>query len=127
MTEVAVAALQDRGNALVVGQRSHGKGTGQTLVLLSSPRGGRDGAVRVTDTRFHRLDGKPLQQLGVTPDVELPTSSTITTERERPNALVFEAIQPIEAPPPLREAPAIDAAPFAGALSWLRTQQSESP
>lgn len=127
MTEVAVAALQDRGHALIVGQRTHGKGTGQTLVLLSSPRGGHDGAVRVTDRRFHRLNGRPLQRLGVTPNVELPTSVAIRTERDRSDALSFEAIRPVDAPPALRPIPPVDSVPFAAALSWLRTESSESP
>lgn len=122
MSEVAVAALQDRGHALIVGQRTHGKGTGQTLVLLSSPRGGRDGALRVTDRRFHRLDGKPLQQLGVTPDVELPTSATVITERDRHGALLFEPIPSIEATPTARAAPAFDSFPFAEAIAWLRNR-----
>jgi carboxyl-terminal processing protease len=122
MAEVAVAALQDRGHALVVGQRTHGKGTGQTLVLLSSPHGGRDGAVRVTDRRFHRLDGRPLQQLGVTPDVVLPSSTAIASERDRIDALTFDAIPAITAPPPLRGAPSTEAFPFSAALSWLRAE-----
>jgi hypothetical protein len=71
MAELFAGALQDRGRALIVGERSYGKGVGQTLVLLSSPIGGALGAVDVTERAFYRLDGTALHGLGVTPDVAL--------------------------------------------------------
>jgi len=71
MAELFAGALQDRGRALLIGERSYGKGIGQTLVLLSSPIGGALGAVDVTERAFYRLDGTALHELGVTPDVAL--------------------------------------------------------
>jgi hypothetical protein len=71
MAELFAGALQDRGRALIIGERSYGKGVGQTLVLLSSPIGGVLGAVDVTERTFHRLDGTALHGLGVTPDIAL--------------------------------------------------------
>jgi hypothetical protein len=71
MAELLAGALQDRGRALIIGERSYGKGLGQTLVLLSSPIGGALGAVDVTERAYYRLDGTALHGHGVTPDVEL--------------------------------------------------------
>ncbi|HEX6241376.1 MAG TPA: S41 family peptidase, partial [Polyangiales bacterium] len=62
VAELLAAALQDHGRALIIGQRTYGKGTGQTLVHLGSPRDVEEGAVDVTDRRFYRVDGRPLQR-----------------------------------------------------------------
>lgn len=115
VAEVTAAALQDRLGAVVVGQQSHGKGTGQTWVLLSSPRNGRDGAVQVTDRRYHRLDGRPLQRDGVRPDVVIERwrGASVVTERTRPGALRFS---PIASAGPAPRAPA-PAAAGAGAVA----------
>ena len=72
VAELFTAALQDRGRALIAGERSYGKGLATTLVLLSSPLGTAQGAVEVSERAFYRLDGRVLQGQGVTPDVELP-------------------------------------------------------
>ena len=71
MAELFAAAVQDRGRALLAGERSYGKGLATTLVLLSSPLGTALGAVEVSERAFYRLDGRVLQGAGVTPDVEL--------------------------------------------------------
>jgi hypothetical protein len=75
MAELFAGALQDRGRALIIGERSYGKGLGQTLVLLSSPIGGALGAIDVTERAFYRLDGTALHGLGVTPDIALASRS----------------------------------------------------
>jgi C-terminal processing protease CtpA/Prc len=95
VSEIFAAAVRDRGRGLIIGRRTHGKGTGQELVLLSSPLGAAAGAVRISDRFFYRLDGRTLQQKGVTPDVELPGSDP-TSERERPDALVASDVAPFE-------------------------------
>jgi C-terminal processing protease CtpA/Prc len=95
VSELFAAALQDRGRALLIGERSYGKGTGQTLVLLSSPLGATSGAVRVTDRFFFRIDGTALQRNGVTPDVVI-TAASRPTERDDAHALISEDIVPPE-------------------------------
>jgi carboxyl-terminal processing protease len=94
-SELFAAALQDRGRALLIGERSYGKGTGQTLVLLSSPLGATSGAVRVTDRFFFRIDGRALQRVGVTPDVAIAGAQR-ATERDDPHALSSQDIAPAE-------------------------------
>jgi C-terminal processing protease CtpA/Prc len=98
VSELFAAALQDRGRALVIGQRSYGKGTGQSLVLLSSPLGASSGAVRVTDRFFFRVDGSVLQRNGVTPDIAIAAAPR-TTERDDPRALVTTDITALERAP----------------------------
>jgi hypothetical protein len=89
---------------------AQGKGTGQELVLLSSPLGAAAGAVRISDRFFYRLDGRTLQREGVTPDVELPGSDAVS-ERERPGALVAADVAPFEPTSPAPLPTAVLAAP----------------
>jgi carboxyl-terminal processing protease len=93
VAELLAAALQDHGRALVIGQRTYGKGTGQTLVPLSSPRDAHEGAVDVTDRRFYRVDGRGLQRDGVTPDIAL-AGPELPSERTHPDALLADQIAP---------------------------------
>ena len=107
VAEVFAGAIQDRARGVVIGQRTQGKGSGQTLVLLSSPTGAPAGAVNVSDRLFYRLDGQPLQRLGVTPDIELAADgATVQTERERASALTASPLAP-QQPGPQRLDPAL--------------------
>jgi C-terminal processing protease CtpA/Prc len=71
VSEVFAAAVQDRDRGLVLGARTRGHGSAQSLVLLRSPKGREEGAVRVTDRFFLRGDGTPIEGRGIVPDVEL--------------------------------------------------------
>ena len=62
--EIVAAALQDSGRALVIGTRSYGKGTVQTVQRM--PNGGE---MTLTWARFYAPSGYPLQDLGVVPTV----------------------------------------------------------
>jgi carboxyl-terminal processing protease len=65
--EVVAAALQDRGRAVLVGSRSHGKGTVQEPARLS------DGStIELTVGRYLTPAGRSLDRLGVAPDVLVP-------------------------------------------------------
>ena len=72
VAELLAAALQDSGRALLVGQPTYGKGTGQALIPLGSPADATQGAVDVSDRRFYRRDGRALQCAGVVPDLVVP-------------------------------------------------------
>jgi C-terminal processing protease CtpA/Prc len=71
VSETFAGAIQDARRGALIGQRSAGHGSAQTLVLLSSPKGASAGAVRVTDRGFLRLSGAAIEDAGVTPDVAL--------------------------------------------------------
>jgi carboxyl-terminal processing protease len=63
-SEIVAGALQDHRRAVVVGTKSFGKGSVQTLIPL---RG--DGAMRLTTARYYTPSGRSIQALGVAPDI----------------------------------------------------------
>lgn len=65
--EIVAGALQDRQRARVLGMRSFGKGSVQTVIPLGAERG----AVRLTTARYYTPSGKSIQALGITPDIEV--------------------------------------------------------
>ena len=63
-SEIVAGALQDQRRAIVVGTKSFGKGSVQTLVPLKG-----DGAMRLTTARYYTPSGRSIQALGVAPDI----------------------------------------------------------
>ncbi len=63
-SEIVAGALQDHHRAIVVGEKSFGKGSVQTVMPL---RG--DGAMRLTTARYYTPSGRSIQALGVSPDI----------------------------------------------------------
>jgi carboxyl-terminal processing protease len=70
-SEIVAGALQDHHRATVVGTRSFGKGSVQTIIPL-----GEKGALRITTARYYTPSGRSIQATGINPDViieqELP-------------------------------------------------------
>ncbi|QYX56264.1 S41 family peptidase [Roseovarius sp. SCSIO 43702] len=66
-SEIVAGALQDHRRAVVVGTKSFGKGSVQTVMPL---RG--DGAMRLTTARYYTPSGRSIQALGVSPDILVP-------------------------------------------------------
>ena len=71
-SEIVAGALKDHRRAIVVGTKSFGKGSVQTVMPLRS-----DGAMRLTTARYYTPSGRSIQNLGVSPD--------IVVEQPRPN------------------------------------------
>ena len=65
-SEIFAGALQDYGRAIVVGDRSFGKGTVQTLLDLP------EGQLKITESKFYRISGDSTQHRGVIPDITYP-------------------------------------------------------
>ncbi|MDO5756346.1 MAG: S41 family peptidase [Rhodobacterales bacterium] len=63
-SEIVAGALQDHHRAVVVGTRSFGKGSVQTVMPLKG-----DGAMRLTTARYYTPSGRSIQALGVSPDI----------------------------------------------------------
>ena len=63
-SEIVAGALQDHGRALILGTRSFGKGSVQTVIPLS----GR-GALRLTTARYYTPSGRSIQEQGIDPDI----------------------------------------------------------
>jgi carboxyl-terminal processing protease len=65
--EIVAGALQDQHRAIVMGERSFGKGSVQTLLPLSS-----NTALRLTTARYYLPSGRSVQEGGIAPDIEVP-------------------------------------------------------
>jgi carboxyl-terminal processing protease len=65
-SEIVAGALQDHKRATVVGTRSFGKGSVQSIISL-----GPDGAMRLTTARYYTPNNRSIQALGITPDIEV--------------------------------------------------------
>jgi carboxyl-terminal processing protease len=66
-SEIVAGALQDHRRATVIGTRSFGKGSVQTII----PLGTGSGALRLTTARYFRPSGRSIQAKGVSPDIEV--------------------------------------------------------
>ena len=64
--EIVAGALQDHRRAILLGTRSFGKGSVQTIVPL-----GRDGAMKLTTQRYYTPSGRSIQAKGIEPDIEV--------------------------------------------------------
>jgi carboxyl-terminal processing protease len=104
-SEIAAAALQDYGRALIVGDIStHGKGTVQSLnplkpYMLPTENGNSNdpGNLKITIRKFYRISGASTQLKGVEPDIVLPdvlNYSTQVGEVSLDNPLPWDTIQP---------------------------------
>ncbi|MFT5800060.1 MAG: carboxyl-terminal processing protease, partial [Candidatus Azotimanducaceae bacterium] len=80
-SEIVAGALQDHRRAIVIGTKSFGKGSVQTIMPL---RG--DGAMRLTTARYYTPSGRSIQALGVSPDiiVEQPRRKPDAEEQDEP-------------------------------------------
>lgn len=65
-SEIVAGALQDHKRATVVGTRSFGKGSVQTIIPLGS-----NGAIRLTTARYYTPSGRSIQAKGIDPDVQV--------------------------------------------------------
>lgn len=106
--EIVSGALQDHGRALVVGARSFGKGSVQTVVPVS---GG--GAVRLTTALYYTPSGRSIQSTGIAPDIVA----------ERPGGAARREADLANALPPETAAPG---APGARALADVCPDQAEA-
>ena len=69
-SEIVAGALQDQHRALVMGERSFGKGSVQTLLPLT-----RSTALKLTTARYYTPSGRSVQEGGIEPDITVPQIS----------------------------------------------------
>src|SRR5487761_1599092 len=65
-SEIVAGALQDHKRATLIGTRSFGKGSVQTII----PLGAGNGALRLTTARYYTPSGRSIQAQGIKPDIE---------------------------------------------------------
>ncbi len=89
-SEIVAGALQDHGRALVLGTKSFGKGSVQTIVPMS-----QHGAIRLTTARYYTPSGRSIQALGIEPDiaVEQARIETVAQAQERREADLRRALR----------------------------------
>ena len=89
-SEIVAGAIQDYKRGIIVGQRTFGKGTVQSLANLS------EGQIKITESKYYRVNGTSTQNKGVIPDIELPSTWDIDTvgESSYPTALKWDTIRP---------------------------------
>lgn len=69
-SEIVAGALQDHRRALIMGERSFGKGSVQSLLPL-----GKDAALKLTTARYYTPSGRSVQEGGINPDIAVPQIS----------------------------------------------------
>jgi len=75
-SEIVAGALQDHRRAIILGTRSFGKGSVQTIIPLSG-----QGAIRLTTARYYTPSGRSIQAKGIEPDIEVIQGRVETEEQ----------------------------------------------
>ena len=76
-SEIVAGALQDHKRAIIVGVKTFGKGSVQTILPLSS-----ESALKLTTARNYTPSGKSIQAEGITPDIELESIEVASVDRK---------------------------------------------
>lgn len=76
-SEIVAGALQDHKRAIIVGSKTFGKGSVQTILPLSS-----ESALKLTTARYYTPSGRSIQAEGITPDIELDRVKFTSVERK---------------------------------------------
>lgn len=71
--EILAAALQDHHRAIILGQRTFGKGSVQSVVPMRN-----GGAIRLTTSRYYTPNDRSIQLEGVIPDIQLPAQVSVS-------------------------------------------------
>ena len=90
-SEIFAAAIQENGRGLIVGEKSYGKGTVQTLFPLQT----FPAALRLTTAKFYSPQGREMAGAGVTPDVKVAND---LAETQQDDAVLSEALRQIVDP-----------------------------
>ena len=81
-SEIVSGALQDHKRAIIMGTKTFGKGSVQTIQEL-----GNGAAVKLTTARYFTPNGRSIQALGITPDIIQSTTRINSAQKERKNGL----------------------------------------
>jgi carboxyl-terminal processing protease len=90
-SEIFAAAIQENHRGLIVGEKSYGKGTVQTLFPLQSI----PAALRLTTAKFYSPQGHEMAGVGVSPDVAISTS---IESNDQQDTVLSEAVRQVRDP-----------------------------
>ena len=65
-SEIVAGALKDHKRAILIGEKTYGKGSVQSIIQLKNR-----GAIRLTVSKYYLPSGKSISEIGVTPDIEI--------------------------------------------------------
>lgn len=128
--EIVAGALKDNHRGLILGQKTFGKGSVQTVLPLEDGH-----AVKLTTARYYTPSGVSIQATGIAPDIELrdlklavrdAPPSLIPSERDLPNHLKGEDEKP-EAAAANTEAPPLDDYALNEAMHVLKAMALRKP
>lgn len=96
--EIVAGALQDQKRATLIGTRTFGSGTIQTII----PLGENNGALRLTTSQIYLPSGRTFQAAGLDPDVfvSMAPKGTITAERPKREAALADHLPAAKTAPP---------------------------
>ena len=100
-SEILAAAIQDYGRGVVIGGRTFGKGTVQSILKINRPlnffyKTEDLGRIKLTIAKFYRISGESTQHLGVKPDIDFPSiiDTEVVGEDTYTSSLRWDAIPP---------------------------------
>jgi len=83
-SEIVAGALQDHGRAIIMGQKTFGKGSVQTILPMAN-----DAALKLTTARYYTPNGRSIQAEGIAPDILV--EQLVVEQREEEPVIVTEA------------------------------------
>ncbi len=115
-SEIVGGALQDHHRAVMLGERTFGKGSVQTVIPLPG-----NGAMRLTTARYYTPSGRSIQGLGITPDIPVAEARTDTPHfgPERESDLNHVLTNQGGTPPDAAAQPRTDLPPVASSIPKL--------
>jgi carboxyl-terminal processing protease len=107
-SEIVAGALQDHHRAILLGTKSFGKGSVQTVIPLSGY-----GAIRLTTARYYTPSGRSIQAVGIEPDIVVDQAriEEVTQPKRRRESDLRGALDKREEQAPARAEPESEAAP----------------
>jgi len=101
-SEIVAGAIKDNGRGRIVGEKTYGKGSVQTIVHLAPGQG----ALKLTTARYYTPSGVCIEDKGVEPDVEVQLTDEQIRQLARQIARYVDRVQPEPQEPPQETAPA---------------------
>ncbi len=69
-SEIVAGAIQDHGRGILIGEKTYGKASVQTVLRMGQADG--DAAIRLTTAQYVTPNGRQIQDIGIHPDIEIP-------------------------------------------------------